>query len=193
MSLRYALLGFIEMLQPVSGYDLKKWFEGSISFYWPATHTQIYRTLAELAKEKLVSAKKVEQTARPDKKMYSLTDRGWQSLTAWLHQEVDLPDTRHGLLVQLSFADGLETGEILSLLRGFMAKVRSRLRCLEQDQQQILAYGRTGRERLLWELILDSGLEYYRGELRWAEQAVRRLQEYEEKKPQISSGDGEGT
>jgi len=175
MSLRHALLGFIEMLQPVSGYDLKKWFESSIRFYWPATHTQVYRTLAELADRKLVTTKKIEQTIRPDKKLYSLTDRGKQELVSWLREPLDLPATRHGLMVQLSFADLLDIGDILSLLSNYASKVSAHLLFLKKDQQKFSQYGRTTRERLLWELILESGLEYYRGELRWTEKAIRRL------------------
>jgi PadR family transcriptional regulator AphA len=180
MSLRHALLGFVQMLQPVSGYDLKKWFESSVCFYWPATQTQVYRTLAELAEGRLITAKKIEQSVRPDKKVYSLTDKGKEALVAWLKQHLDLPVTRHGLLVQLSFADQLGTEDILSLLAGYTAKVRAHLDFLETDQRKFPAYGRTERERLLWELIRESGLEYYRGELRWAEKAIRRLKEQAE-------------
>ena len=176
MSLRHSLLGFIQMLQPVSGYDLKKWFQGSIHFYWPATHTQIYRTLGELSKQGLVRLKKIEQTTRPDKKVYSITAKGKEELDRWLKTPGKLPVTRHALLVQLSFADQLATGEILALLSAHAQKVRAHLKFLQKDQKQFLQYGRTKRERLLWELVLDSGIAYYTAELAWAEKAIRKLQ-----------------
>ncbi|MBN2083920.1 MAG: PadR family transcriptional regulator [Anaerolineales bacterium] len=163
------------MLEPVSGYDLKKWFQGSINFYWPATHTQIYRTLGELAEQEFVRHKTIEQTTHPDKKVYSITQKGKAELTHWLKEPLKLPVTRHGLLVQLSFADMLTTEEILMLLSEYKHKVHTHLQFLNHDQQQFMQYGRSDRERILWELVLDSGIEYYQGELKWAEKAIRKL------------------
>ena len=53
MSLRHAILGFLSF-QPFTGYDLKKAFDRSVRHFWPATQSQIYRTLAELDADGLI-------------------------------------------------------------------------------------------------------------------------------------------
>jgi PadR family transcriptional regulator AphA len=74
MSLKYAILGFIDMV-PLSGYDLKKMFDASVNYYWPATHSQIYRTLDRMLQDGLVTQEVVHQEDHPDKKVYSIADR----------------------------------------------------------------------------------------------------------------------
>ena len=47
MSLNNGILGFLSM-KPLSGYDIKKLFNMSAAFFWPADQAQIYRTLKSL-------------------------------------------------------------------------------------------------------------------------------------------------
>ena len=47
MSLKHAILGFLGYTS-LSGYDLKKAFDGSVQHFWPADQSQIYRPLAQL-------------------------------------------------------------------------------------------------------------------------------------------------
>ena len=48
MSLDHAILGFLA-LEPMSGYDLKRVFDQSVQHFWPATQSQIYRSLGKMA------------------------------------------------------------------------------------------------------------------------------------------------
>ncbi len=47
MSLETGILGFLSM-KPLSGYDLKRLFNMSAAYFWPADQAQIYRTLKKL-------------------------------------------------------------------------------------------------------------------------------------------------
>ena len=44
MSLAHAILVSL-VCEPKSGYDLAKQFDGTVGFFWQATHQQIYRDL----------------------------------------------------------------------------------------------------------------------------------------------------
>src|SRR5262245_25440386 len=48
MSLPHALLGLLAR-HPASGYDLRKLFDTSLAFVWPATQSQLYAELTRLA------------------------------------------------------------------------------------------------------------------------------------------------
>ena len=47
MPLSHAILGFLEF-RPMTGYDLKKYFDQSIAHFWSATKSHIYQALEKL-------------------------------------------------------------------------------------------------------------------------------------------------
>lgn len=49
MSLPHAILGLLNYM-PMTGYDLKNFFDDSIDFFWSAQMSQIYRELKNLEK-----------------------------------------------------------------------------------------------------------------------------------------------
>jgi len=175
MSLRHVILGFVEMM-PLSGYDLKTMFDSSVRFYWSATHTQIYRTLDRMAKEGLVTFKVVQQTERPSKKVYSITEEGRKDLREWLECSFGLPILHHPLLVRLAWCDRLENSQIEALLHDYIRQLRQQIGLYQTDNQsQVEAFARTEREGFLWQMILESGIRFYQGELAWAEGALAGL------------------
>src|SRR5512133_2958002 len=83
--LKYALLGSL-IYQPMSGYDLKQFTDRSTSNFWHAELSQIYVTLKALEKEELITSASVQQAARPDRRVYSITPAGRQALDEWLNE-----------------------------------------------------------------------------------------------------------
>jgi DNA-binding PadR family transcriptional regulator len=180
MSLKYAMLGFLNM-RALSGYDLKKMFGASVQFYWPATHSQIYRTLDQMLKDDLVTQEIIHQEDYPNKKNYHITDKGKQELRDWLVTPQELPTIRHKLLVQLSWADQLENDEIIALLEAYADKVQERLALYQGQQQQLIAeYARTPREHYLWQLTLENGIGLYECEWEWVKNAIKGLTNFTE-------------
>ena len=88
MSLRFALLGSLAD-QPRTGYALLKYFEQSLAYAWPASHSQIYPELGRLLGEGLI-----EQTASGarNSKTYAVTEAGLDEITRWLRETE--PDRR---------------------------------------------------------------------------------------------------
>jgi len=172
VSLKFAMLGFLDM-EPFSGYDLKKFFDAGVNFYWAATHSQIYRTLGELHDQGLVDIETVPQTDAPNKKVYHITEKGKRELQAWVATPSDLPPVRHELLVKLSWADRLPAARITALLEDYAEKLAARLALYASPERRAtIALGRTERERLLWNAILENGVAVYEAERRWALQTI---------------------
>lgn len=182
MSLKHAILGFLEM-NPFSGYDLKKIFDSSVNFYWTATHSQIYRTLNELNKDELVEIELIQQTDFPNKKIYHITKKGKQELLTWITAPSDLPPVRHKLLVQLSWADRLSTAQIIELLQNYADKLKERLTLYaSEEHQRMISFGRTEREQYLWKSILENGITTYETEFNWILQTIEGLKKFKEGK-----------
>jgi len=100
MSLTYALM--VSLIHaPKSGYDLAKQFDGSVGFFWEATHQQIYRELTKLEQQDWIKAEAIAQEGRPDKKIFSVTDLGLSQLKTWLLQSSDLAPVKDEFLLKI--------------------------------------------------------------------------------------------
>jgi DNA-binding PadR family transcriptional regulator len=78
----YVVLGFAEQCQEVTSYDLKQMVAGSVGYFWPFPHSQLYAEPARLAAAGLLD-EEVETHGRR-RRLYRITDEGRQALVAWL-------------------------------------------------------------------------------------------------------------
>lgn len=178
MSLEHAILGFLTY-RPMSGYDLKRYFDESVCHFWPVTQSQIYRTLSRMADEGWVNVELVEQRDRPDRKVYHVTDGGQEELRRWLTSPLDLPAARHQWLIQVFFAHSLSDDEIHAMFERRAELLRQTLTTYRTEVQSVIEerYAEVGsaRSRRLWQFTLDYGLAHLESELRWVEQAMQEL------------------
>lgn len=98
-SLGFALLGLLARGR-LSGYDLKRRMEKRVGNFWSARHSQIYPELVRLEGEGLVSHELVEQSGRPDKKVYRVTEVGLEALRAWVAEPVEPRVARDELILK---------------------------------------------------------------------------------------------
>lgn len=102
-TLAYGLLGLVART-PSSGYDLML----QLQPYWQAKHSQIYPLLAKLEQDGYLQLTRVHQTDRPDKKVYSITEKGEIALKLWLAEPTAEPVVRDELVLKaccLPFTD----------------------------------------------------------------------------------------
>jgi len=168
MSLRHTILGFLS-IQPMSGYDLKRYFEASVRHFWTADQAAIYRALAELTSEQLVEHERVEQTTRPDRKVYRLTAGGLTALDTWLAIPALPVPRREPLLVKLFFASRLGTEALRGVLEAELSDVDARLEGFRQIVASIRAnQGTSDQSSLVGPLItLTNGVGAGLAEREW--------------------------
>lgn len=104
MALRYALLASLYE-SPATGYELTQKFRERMGNVWNASHQQIYRELAKALDDGLVKVELVEQTGKPDRKLYYLTEPGNAELGEWMNGFSPRPATRDPLLLKLFAGD----------------------------------------------------------------------------------------
>lgn len=173
MLIKYAILGFLGW-RPMSGYDLKKFFEDSQILYWSGNNNQIYRTLVDLHQEDLVTLEIKQQENYPARKVYTITDKGRQVLHQWLTSAPEMPQLKHAFLVQLTWADSLTHQELNHLLEEYENEVQMQLLLARTPPQQtMLSQARTPREAYLWSMIHENLCARHENELTW----VRKLRQ----------------
>src|SRR5260370_7234780 len=79
-TITYGILGLLAFWGPLSGYDIKRLFDHTLSAMWGAAQSQIYKELRRMKELGWVEMEREEQEARPDRKIYSMTDQGLAAL-----------------------------------------------------------------------------------------------------------------
>jgi DNA-binding PadR family transcriptional regulator len=99
----YALLGLLSFDRELSGYDLKKWADSSLRFfYWAPAVSQIYSELKRLDGLGYVTARDVPQDGARTKRVYRITETGRVALRAWVeHDDVEPPVLKHAPLLRV--------------------------------------------------------------------------------------------
>jgi PadR family transcriptional regulator, regulatory protein AphA len=178
MPLAHAILGFLEY-QPMTGYDLKKYFDQSIGHFWSSTQSHIYKALEDLQKEGFVEVKVIQQEDKPNRKEYHLTPTGRAELHRWVITPLPLGLVREAWLIQIFFSHASSNEEIANLLEARARNIRATLDTLRTETPASLEENaaRVGVERLslLWQMTADYGISYYEAELKWIGTAIKRV------------------
>jgi DNA-binding PadR family transcriptional regulator len=172
MALSHALLAALHN-SDCSGYDLAKKFDGSVGFFWSASHQQIYRELTKLEEQSYIAAQVVQQANRPDKKVYALTEAGQNYLRDWIAQPSMVPAIKDELLVKLFAGDLVEPTVILCELEHHRAQHQDILATYEAiEQQQFADINQRGANICYQYLTLRLGIRLETEWLAWCEEAI---------------------
>jgi DNA-binding PadR family transcriptional regulator len=180
VSLRYAILSLLAH-DPLSGYELMKLFDGSVGYFWHASHPQIYKELARLERAGDVTHRSVEQRGRPTKKIYSLSESGRGALLAWLRVPAQPQRVKDEMMLKTFSCGLLPTEEAIALICHHREIHRGRLR----KYQELERFVRSGpvvsnRLRLGGYLTLLRGIRHARGYVEWCDEAIGLLERGEE-------------
>ncbi len=175
MSLKHAILSLLAH-DPLSGYELMKLFDGSIGYFWHATHPQIYKELARLERAGQIAHRSVEQKGRPTKKIYSLSDSGRAELMEWLRVPPATQRVKDEMMLKTFCSGLLSDREALDLIRRHRDLHEVKLqRYLELERFLGSTIDVTSRDRLGPYLTLRRGIRYEKDYIAWCDEATRLL------------------
>ncbi|MFV0241334.1 MAG: PadR family transcriptional regulator [Lacrimispora sphenoides] len=183
MSLKHGLLGLLNY-GSMTGYELDKAFKDSLSFFWQAKNSQIYRELDAMERCGWLTSERVIQNQKPNKRVYSITDSGKEELGNWLSSpESDIADAmriRSAFLMRVFFAGETDIDQSLEMLRTY------RKQCMESSKEMSAAhdiiseYGAIVgdvRKSKYWEIVALYGDVFFDAGLNWADKAIAMLEE----------------
>lgn len=99
----WAVLGLLSFDRELSGYDLRKWANASLRFFYgsPAM-SQIYRELRRLEQCGYAASRPALSKEPRRKRLYRITPAGRRALTAWLRDApVEAPVLKHGVALRV--------------------------------------------------------------------------------------------
>lgn len=177
-----AILGLL-VEEPRSGYDIKKEVEARLSHFWSESFGHIYPMLNRLHDRGLVVRTVERQEGRPDRKVYSVTDRGRQELVDWFAEPPAPPRPRNELLLRIFLGRHAPTEHLLRDIRQYRKTTRDTLAHLRAIRERIEAEAHEHPDRKYWDLTLDYGLHVFEALALWGEKAEAALTRTEEGSP----------
>ena len=107
-----SLLGFLTS-GPSSGWDLLSTARLVIGRFWSITSSQVYRELATLERDGLVTA---GESGLRERRPYRLTAAGRRAFRQWLRQPPGTEQIRYPLLLRISFGRHLPPGALADVV-----------------------------------------------------------------------------
>ncbi|MGD1011457.1 MAG: PadR family transcriptional regulator [Acidimicrobiales bacterium] len=170
MSLRHALLDALAG-EPMSGYDLTRYFAASLSNVWPAQHSQIYPELAKLVAEGLIA--QTDQGPR-GRKVYSTTPAGVDALREWLRETSPDFGIRVEFVLRVFCFWVLPREESLDHLSRYRAEFVRHRDELVADIAEV-DWGRSQSHRGA-RLTVEFGRRYYNDLIEWVDWTVAQIE-----------------
>lgn len=163
-----------------SGYDMAKAFDVTVSNFWTASPQQLYRELDKMETAGLIEAQVVQQLKRPNKRLFSLTDRGRAELRNFTVRAPKPTAIRDELLVQVEAMDLGDAASITANVQDKLKTSKTKLKRYELSRCNLLE-GRSERtflsetDHLGPYLTLARGITFERENIRWCEFVLATL------------------
>lgn len=177
--LKHGILGLLNY-GSMTGYEINKAFRDSLNYFWTAQTSQIYRELQTLKTKGWATDELIEQSDRPDKKLFSITESGREELLRWLSEESVEMNPRSPMLMKTFFRGELSIDENINyfsemenILTRFTVGYRSEPPKVEQYARLI----NDPLKALYWKMTAEFGAMYLEMYLQWVKNCKKELEE----------------
>ncbi|NNG37784.1 PadR family transcriptional regulator [Flexivirga sp. ID2601S] len=176
MSLEHAILVSLAE-QPASGYDLTRRFDKSIGFFWSATHQQIYRVLARMDADGLVTIRRQSGGGvRPDRKVYRLTTAGRGRLVEWTREPTPGETHRSEFAVKVrAMPFGDRAAIVADIVRQRAVHAEQLDYYVADERRHFPDPARLSDDELPAWLVLRGGIRQERGYVEWCDEMLAAL------------------
>lgn len=159
---------------PAHGYELKQGLEQLLGSAYPQPNVgQIYVTLGRLEKQGLIEGEDIEQSSRPNKKVYRLTATGQDELRAWFDRPEDEPRVRDDFFMKLALAPRTGVADQIALIN----KQRRQYLNSMRDLSKLAAA--EDRDNRIAHLLIEGAMLHLQADLDWLERCQEELEDLE--------------
>jgi DNA-binding PadR family transcriptional regulator len=154
--------------EPAHGYELKTQLEQLFGEAYPTPNIgQIYVTLQRLERDGLVCSQDVVQSARPNKRVYELTDAGRRAVSGWIDATSEGPRIRDEFFMKLALSQLSGSADQLGLInrqrRHYLAQLRS------------LSDLAVAADRRIPRLLIEGAMLHLQADLDWLQRCQEEL------------------
>ncbi|MEU2074383.1 MULTISPECIES: PadR family transcriptional regulator [unclassified Streptomyces] len=156
---------------PAHGYELKQGLEQLLGAAYPQPNVgQVYVTLGRLEKSGLIEGEDVEQSGRPNKRTYRLTEAGREAVSAWFEETADEPRVRDEFFMKLALAPLSGLADPITLIN------RQRRRHLNTMRTLSRLAASEDRGNKIAQLLIEGAMLHLQADLDWLERCQEELE-----------------
>jgi len=147
--LKLILMGLL-MRGPNHGYNLRKIIEEELSTLINVDNTSIYYTLNKLEKQGLVTHDTISDTKRPQKNLYTLSEKGKKEFKELLL--TNMSNNKRPLLnidISLYFIDMIDRNEAIEQLTSRTKELRKLIFLIKTQEKNAQKENPTGKETVI--------------------------------------------
>lgn len=170
---KYAVLGLLTYAS-LSGYDIRRIYADSLGNFWSESYGAIYPILKRLEEQGLVTREVERQAGRPDRNVYTITDRGRDEMRRWLAQPADPVKERVEVLLKLFHGWEVGPAVMLEHVRRFRAEHVALLERYADYEEMITREDEPPSP--YWLMTVSCGRHTSEACIAWCDETIARLE-----------------
>lgn len=171
---RAVILGVLS-LGPASGYDIKQVLDQGTNHFWKISYGQIYPTLKVLEEQGQATREVVRGDGKPDRHVYTITERGRDELQRWLALPIEHEMPRSELLLKLFFGKQVPTPVMIGHIADFREQLLAVLDTYDGIETWLRHDMASHPEQPYWLMTVRFGQHWARGLLAWCDESLAAL------------------
>ena len=116
MNSQDVILGML-MKRSLSGYEIKQLFEDLFSYFYSSSYGTIYPMLHRMEKEELLTKENVLQDGKPNKNVFTITEKGRSQFDSYLHSPLESDSIKSDFLMRLYFGQFVGYDKVIAWLK----------------------------------------------------------------------------
>jgi len=181
----WALLGMLSYEYELSGYDIRKWIDWSMRFFYGSpAYSQIYSELKKLEQLGFVTSRVDNGSGARSRRLYKITEAGLDAATRWANEApLDPPVLKHSALLRVTFAHLTNPTRLKEILQEHLAYADEMYRSAAKDAKWAKADPSWAYARV----ALNWAERYYANERELTLKMIKELDEAEAEFPRVGS------
>ncbi len=170
---RDVILGILRN-KPRTGYEINDILQNQISYFYDGTYGMIYPTLKKLEKEEKVKKETVIQEDKPNKNIFSITDKGREELRKYLESDKVEEVFKSDFLMKLFFGDDyLSKQKVIELIKSEIKVKEDQIKRLESSLEHWELQGISNLQKI----TVGYGLAEYRTVVEYLKEQLKKLED----------------
>ncbi|BBY92636.1 hypothetical protein MGALJ_23050 [Mycobacterium gallinarum] len=182
----WALLGMLSYEYELSGYDIRKWIDWSMRFFYGSpAYSQIYSELKKLEQLGFVTSRVDSDGSPRSRRLYKITEEGMEAVTRWANDApLDPPVLKHSPLLRVTLGHLTNPARLREILQEHLAYADEMHRSAAKDAKWAGADTTWAYARV----ALNWAERYYANERELTLKMIKELDEAEAEFPRVGDG-----
>ncbi|NQX67412.1 PadR family transcriptional regulator [Paenibacillus alba] len=174
MNSQDVILGML-MKRSLTGYEIKQLFEELFSYFYSSSYGTIYPVLHRLEKEELLTKESVVQEGKPNKNVYTITEKGKSQFQTYLSSPMEGDSVKSDFLMRLYFGQYVGTEQVITWLKKVQIQTQQHLDQLNET------YSLYHKEMHPAQIIcIQIGIKEFKAKLETIQEGLTQMEQIED-------------